>query len=52
MADIFYKKFPLTKEMDKRLKAEVSASGINGNAVVILALDEYLKKKEKERTKT
>ncbi len=36
-------------ELTKRLKEEKELSGINANAIVIIAVNEYLKKKEKER---
>ncbi len=44
-----YKKFPMTEKLDERLKNEVRESGISGNAIVVIALDEYLKKRERER---
>lgn len=44
-----YKKFPISETLDKRLKEEVKESGITGNTIVILALDSFLRKKEKER---
>lgn len=44
-----FKKFPINKELDEMLKKEVKASALTGNSICIIALTEYLKKKEKER---
>jgi len=44
-----FKKFPINETLDRRLKKEVKESGLTGNSIVIIALTEYLSKKEKER---
>lgn len=46
-----YKHIPFTDELFNRIEAEKKASGINANSIVIIAVTEYLTKKEKERSK-
>ena len=42
------KRVSLPKNLFERLKIEKEKSGINANTIIILALDDYLKKKEKD----
>ena len=46
-----YKHIPLTEDLYKRLEAEKTAAGINANAIIIIALTEYLEKKERGGSK-
>jgi hypothetical protein len=46
-----FKHVPFPEELFEKLKQEQKLSGINGNSIVIIAVTEYLKKKEKERSK-
>ena len=44
-----YKHVKFTDEMFEMIKKESSATGINENSIIVIAVGEYLKKKERER---
>lgn len=46
-----FKHVPFPDELFKRLEDEKKASGIVSNSIVIIAVTEYLTKKEKDRSK-
>lgn len=46
-----YKNVPFPTPLFDRIEAEKKASGVNANSIVIIAVTEYLTKKEKERNK-
>ena len=43
------KQVTFTDDQFDRIKAEQKQSGISANSIIVIAVDEYLKKKEKER---
>ena len=46
-----FKNVPFTDELFDRIEKEKKRSGINANSIVILAVTEFLTKKEKEFNK-
>ena len=46
-----YKHVKFPDDLFNRIETEKESSGVNANSIVVIAVDEYLKKKEKERAK-
>lgn len=46
-----FKHVPFPEELFTKLENEKKLSGINSNSIVIIAVTEYLNKKDKERKK-